>query len=179
MKALLSLFLFFTLINAQSLKDENLLQSLPKNFTLAYKHYDKKTHTRLLEFIPKGQTVKNWTQMITTTIFHRNINLSAQDFVKRMQNLWSSDCPNSYTKLLPHGKENGYSYALIMLYCPKSKVTHKEEITWLKAIKGNDSFYVVQKAFTYNLKKQEIIETMKYLKNIMICDTRLNNCPKF
>lgn len=65
-----------------------------------------------------------------------------------------------------------------MLICPKSKMTNKEEFTWLKAVKGKDSFYSVQKAFTHAPTKESVIKTMQYLKRVQVCDTRLNNCPK-
>jgi len=65
-----------------------------------------------------------------------------------------------------------------MLSCSKNELTNKPELTFLKAIKGKDSFYTVQKAFRYDPGKKDVIKTMQYLKNIIVCDTRLNNCPK-
>ena len=158
----------------KELKNESLLQTIPENFKLAYNN--KQVMAEMYEFIPKNETLKNWSEMITTNIFHKNLNISAQEYIKEVKAKWEESCEVGYTKLLPHGKENGYDYALVMLYCKKSKQIDKEQLTYIKAIKGNDSFYVVQKAFTYLIKKDKIIDTMRYLKRIGVCDTRLQNC---
>ena len=175
-KTVIVVLLISSTLYGSSLKHENLMQGIPKDFKLGFKDFNKKTRFRLLEFIPKNETVNNWSQMITTNIYHRNINLTAKEYIQKMDSMWKKNCKNSYTKILPNGKENGYEYALLMTYCPKNKMTNKEELTYFKAIKGNDSFYVVQKAFAYNPSNEEIIDSMKYLKKIYVCDT--NNCPK-
>ncbi|XOB61027.1 hypothetical protein ACMC56_10470 [Campylobacterota bacterium DY0563] len=177
-KSILLLLIFAISVFGQNLKDENIMQGIPKGFKLGFKDYNKKTHISLIEFIPKGETVQNWSQMITTNIYHKNIKLSAKEYIQYMNSSWKKSCQNNYTKFLPDGKENGYEYALFMAYCKKNKMTNKEEFTYFKAIKGNDSFYVVQKAFAYSPTKEEVIASMKYLQNVFICDTRLDNCPK-
>jgi hypothetical protein len=57
--------------------------------------------------------------------------------------------------------------------CPLNKATGKPEITWFKAIAGNDSFYVVQVAFKAWPSKELIAQWMHYLKDVRVCDTRL------
>ena len=54
-----------------------------------------------------------------------------------------------------------------------NKATGKPEITWFKAIQGNDSFYVVQVAFKAWPSKEQITQWMGYLKEVTVCDTRL------
>ena len=53
------------------------------------------------------------------------------------------------------------------------KATGKPEITWFKAIQGNDRFYVVQVAFKAWPSKEQITRWMGYLKEVTVCDTRL------
>jgi hypothetical protein len=57
--------------------------------------------------------------------------------------------------------------------CPLNKATSKPEITWFKAIEGNDSFYVVQLAFKAWPSKEQITQWMHYLPDVVVCDTRL------
>jgi len=178
MKIIIVFLFFISTVLGSSLKYENLMQGIPKGFKLGFKDFNKKTRFRLLEFIPKNETVNNWSQMITTSIYHRNINLTPIEYINKMDSMWKNSCKDSYTKFLSTGKENGYKYALLMAYCPINKMTNKEELTYFKAIKGNDSFYIVQKAFAYNPSEKEIINSMSYLKKVYVCDTRLNNCPK-
>ena len=56
---------------------------------------------------------------------------------------------------------------------PLNKATGKPEITWFKAIQGNDSFYIVQVAFKAWPSKEQITQWMRYLKDATVCDTRL------
>jgi hypothetical protein len=61
-----------------------------------------------------------------------------------------------------------------------NQATGKPEKTWFKAIKGNDSFYVVQKAFKFDPSKEQIAQWMQYFRSVAVCDTRLADrpCPK-
>ena len=161
---------------SNKLKNENLIQNMPKDFKVAYHKYDKNRHFRLLEFIPKAETLKMWSEMITITIYHRNINVSAANYVQKITQMWEKGCQGTVVKALPSGVENGYNFAQVKLYCPQSKVTQKPEWMYLKAIKGNDSFYGIQKAFTHEPNEKEIKETMHYLSTTKVCDTRLNSC---
>jgi hypothetical protein len=61
--------------------------------------------------------------------------------------------------------------------CPLNKATGKPEITWFKAIQGNDSFYIVQVAFKAWPSKEQITQWMGYLKDVAVCDTRLPDRP--
>jgi hypothetical protein len=178
MKFLLSIiFITYSLYGAE-LKYENLLQGLPKDFKVGYQAHDKKNSTTFIEFIQKKESVDDWSEMITTSIYHKNLPVTALQYTQKIADIWTKSCKDGYTKQIRDGKENGYNFALVMLYCPKSKVTNKVEFTWLKAIKGKDSFYSVQKAFTYNPTKESVIDTMQYLRRVQVCDTRLDNCPK-
>jgi hypothetical protein len=71
------------------------------------------------------------------------------------------------------GRENGYPSMVWLQSCPLNKATSKPEITWFKAIEGNDSFYVVQLAFKAWPSKEQITQWMHYLRDVIVCDTRL------
>ncbi|WP_345991718.1 hypothetical protein [Sulfurimonas sp. HSL-1716] len=174
-------FLLITLVVfsfSKGLKDENILFGMPHDFKVGYKAYNPKSSLSFAEFVPKTESVKDWSQMLTVSIYHKNLPISANEYIANMKEMWQKECKQSYTKVISEGKENGYDYALIMLYCPKSKISHKEEYTWIKAIKGNDSFYAIQKAFAMKPDEAQITGTMRYLRQVQLCDTRLKNCPK-
>ena len=76
--------------------------------------------------------------------------------------------------------ENGYPSLLWILECPKNPATGKPELTWIKGVQGNDSFYVVQKAFKFTPSKEQITRWIGYLKGVMVCDSRIADraCPR-
>jgi hypothetical protein len=86
-------------------------------------------------------------------------------------------CPGSGTEPVAQGNENGYPSLVWLQNCPLNKATGKPEITWFKAIAGNDSFYVVQVAFKAWPSKELITQWMHYLKDVRVCDTRLPERP--
>jgi hypothetical protein len=88
-------------------------------------------------------------------------------------------CAGSAAFPLASAQENGYPIALWLMACPRNKDTGKPEMTWFKAMQGNDSFYVVQKAFKFDPPKEQVAQWTRYLKSVTICDTRLREraCP--
>jgi len=61
----------------------------------------------------------------------------------------------------------------------RNPATGKPEITYTKVTAGNDSLYVVQKAFKFAPSRDQIVQWMKYLRSVAVCDSRLPDraCP--
>ncbi|WP_139198242.1 hypothetical protein [Syntrophus gentianae] len=134
----------------------------------------------LMEMVPQNQTVQDWTEMVTTNIYLGLKNVTPESYQEKMQQLWGASCKGSEFASVTKGKENGYPFAIWMQVCTLNPSTGKPEYTWFKAIKGNDSFYVVQKAFKFNPSGKQITQWMQYFRSIIVCDTRLkgHSCPK-
>lgn len=160
------------------LKDENLLQNLPTGYKIDFQA--KQGNTVITEMVPQGESVKNWTEMVTTQIFLGLKTATPQQFRDRMQKLWAVSCKGAESASVAEGIENGYPFAMWIQLCPLNKTTGRPENTWFKAIKGNDSFYVVQKAFKFEPPKEQVIKWTQYLRSVQVCDTRLVDrpCPK-
>ena len=160
------------------LKDENLLQSLPTGYKIDFQ--ERKNNILITEMVPQKESVNNWTEMVTTQVFLGLKNASPENFQSFMKKQWIESCKGGSSTSVSSGKENGYQIALWLMTCPLNESTGKPEYTWVKAIKGNDSFYVVQKAFKFNPSKEQISQWMQYLKKVKVCDTRLPDraCPK-
>jgi hypothetical protein len=92
---------------------------------------------------------------------------------------WFNACANSESYPIADGEENGYDFSLWQLYCPLNPSTQLEEYTYMKAIAGNDSFYLVQVAFRYEPTEADVTRWMQYLKQVQVCDTRIAEraCP--
>lgn len=178
LRLFLLLFLVKPNLSWAELKDENLLQNLPSGYKIDFQNRQGKMI--MTEMVPKGETVNNWTEMVTTQVFLGEKRLTPQQFQASMAKSWQSACQNSEAASITSGQENGYPFALWLLSCPSNSTTGKPEITWIKAIKGNDSFYVIQKAFRFNPTEQQITKWMQYLRSAIVCDSRIPEqaCPK-
>lgn len=173
-----SAFLIATQPSWAELQDENLLQTLPTGYKIGFQ--TKKGNMVMTEMVPQHESVKDWLDMITTQVFLGLKNATPQQFRDRMQTSWAFFCKGAESAPITEGTENGYQFALWVQTCPENRMTGRPENTWFKAIKGNDSFYVVQKAFKYEPSKEQVVKWTEYLRTVQVCDTRLADrpCPK-
>lgn len=160
---------------AQQLKNENLLVGMPQGFKVGFK--DSKNGMNMQEFVPAAETVQNWTEMVTVQVFLSRKDLQPGPFLAAMQKQWSDGCKGSTSTTVGTGKVKGYESASVLLRCPLLASTGKPETAMIKAIKGNDSFYVVQRAVR-SVPTPERLETMKqYIESVSVCDSRLATAP--
>lgn len=160
------------------LTDENLLQNLPAGYRVAFQ--GRQGNMVISEMVPQAETVKNWTEMITTQIFFGLKNVTPEQFQDFMAKSWLAACKDGAVAPVAKGEENGYAFSIWIQSCPLNPATGKPEKTWFKAIKGNDSFYVVQKAFRFDPSDEQVVQWMKYFRSVIVCDSRLPDraCPK-
>src|SRR5262249_48714202 len=126
--------------------NENLLTEMPPGYKVDFQA--KQNNLQMTEMVPTAETVNNWTEMVTVQVFH-GMKSTPDQFKQRMIQLWTGACPNSGAQPVFSGVENGYPTTTWVMQCPLNPTTSKPEITWFKAVQGNDSFYVVQKAFKF------------------------------
>jgi hypothetical protein len=158
------------------LADENLLVAVPPGYKVGYRV--ERGNMVMNEMVPAGQTVENWTEMVTVQIFH-GVKAPPEKFRDTLRKNWVAACPGGSGADVTSATENGYPVLIWLLDCPKNPQSGKPEITWFKAIAGNDSFYLVQKAFKFEPDKAQLDRWMAYLKSVSVCDTRIaaRACP--
>lgn len=162
-------------VQAQQLKNENLLVGMPQGFKVGFK--DSRNGMNMQEFVPAAETVQNWTEMVTVQVFLSRKDLQPGPFLAAMQKQWSDGCKGSTSTAVATGKVKGYNSASVLLSCPLLASTGKPETAMIKAIKGNDSFYVVQRAVR-SAPTPERLETMKkYVEEVSVCNSRLASAP--
>jgi hypothetical protein len=160
------------------LENENLLVTAPPGYKVGFS--DKKPDMLMTEFVPSKETVENWTEMVTVQVFF-GLKVTPQQFMDDMGKRWRAACPDAEeAHTVAEAPENGYPTLVWLLSCPKNPGTGKPEITWFKAVEGNDSFYLVQKAFKFEPSKEQITRWMGYLRKVSVCDSRIADraCPK-
>jgi hypothetical protein len=160
------------------LADENLLQKLPQGYKIDFQ--TKKGSMVMTEMVPMAETVNDWSEMLTTQIFLGMKNATPEQFQAAMKKTWLSACKDGEVAPITNGEENGYAFSLWVQVCPLNPSTGKPEKTWFKAIKGNDSFYLVQKAFKFDPTEDQMRQWMQYFRSVLVCDSRLSerSCPK-
>jgi len=159
------------------LENENLLAELPEGFKIDFQ--GQENNFIISEMVPEGESINDWTILITVEIFLGETNTTPEQYQQTLTERWFGACENSETYPIADGIENGYQFVLWQLYCPLNLSSQKVEYTYLKAIQGNDSFYLVQVAFRYEPTEEDITQWMNYLKQVQVCDSRIpeQTCP--
>lgn len=178
-RALLASFAGLLLAGGASaqLKDENLLQGMPAGYKIGFQ--ERQGPIILTEMVPESESVEEWTEMVSSQLFIGLKSVSPETFRAESRKKWLEACKDGNFAEIASGEENGYPMALWMLSCPHSKAPGRPEITWFKAIRGQDAFYVVQKSFRFEPSNEQVQQSMRYLRQISVCDTRIPQraCP--
>jgi hypothetical protein len=158
--------------------DENLITTMPPGYQVGFR--DKNNDSQITEWVPTGETVENWTEMVTVLVFY-NVKPQPDVYQHNLEKQWMESCPGAgNAQTIASVVENGYPSLVFLLNCPQNPKTGKPEITWFKAVQGNDSFYVVQKAFKFAPSKEQIARWVGFLKAVRVWDSRLADraCPQ-
>jgi len=179
--AVLLLFGAASVATAQVFQGENLLVSVPEGWEMV--HGGRTGDITLSEFVPKGQTVDNWRQMITIQINHNMRNAGPKVFVDKMTDAAKKQVETGAfdAKPLEIAGDPGYATYSVVWVAGKVKATGKGEITLIRAIQGKDSLYLVQKAWRQApilspeqvaIPREEIQQGIDFLRKTSVVDTR-------
>lgn len=159
-------------------RDENILMSLPDGYVVGFQNNSGKM--LIMEMVPKGQTVENWTDLITMQVFYQRGDLKPADFESDMVTKWAASCPGSNYQPVKAGVENGYEFSFWILACDRNPATGQGEYAFVKVVRGNDAFYSVQKAFKSDPTNDQIVTWSKFMSQVRVCDSRIaaRACPK-
>jgi hypothetical protein len=157
------------------LQDENVLLPQPEGFKVGF--HNRQTQMETTEYLPAGETVDDWSRMITEQIFFRRRNVDPDDLPNFMVKSWSGACPGGVGERTGRTNENGYPVATWRFRCPMNTQTHKPETMWMKVISGADALYSVQYAYRRAPSDDLARPAMAYLQGVKVCDTRTPEHP--
>jgi hypothetical protein len=95
----------------------------------------------------------------------------------RIEKLWAGACADSTFATVKEGADGGYPTLTWLSKCPHNNATGKPELTWMKAVQGRDSFYLVQKAYKFEPTAEQKKRWDDYLDGATLCDTRRPERP--
>jgi hypothetical protein len=166
---------------------EHLLAAAPDGWQQIF-HADR-PGTRLVEYVPPGSPADDWTEKVAFESFsgdplpHPTVML---DGLARDQAL---TCERFSDHATFDGVENGYPTAVRLLVCPLNPLTRAGQVTLVKAIRGDEHFYVVSRAVRVPpipaegdtpLPPKTMAEWSLYLRAISLCapDSTEHPCPE-
>lgn len=124
---------------------------------------------RITEYVPQGQTVQDWTDMVTVNDAANSGHVSPREFLGIIEAGWRIACPDAQSHWVREGDEAGRPFALLMLSCPLNPGTGKPEFTWIKGIQGVQGFHTVQKSFRSEPEKEDVVRWIGWLRDVRLC----------
>ncbi len=161
-------------VQAQML-DESLLFAPPAGFHVGY----EKSSPRgtFVDGVPADQTVERREEMVTAQIFRGNATGAVPAFRARMQLLAKEACDEATSALIAEGDENGYVFEVWLQDGPLNQSSGTPDRTFLKAIAGHDSLYVVQHAYRSQHTGEQATIAGRFLQDVKVCDARTGEHP--
>lgn len=167
------------------IEGEQLLAQPPVGWQQLHKTVTK--GIRVAQFIPEQEDAENWAHRISFESLADQPVPDPIDFVALISGDRQRQCPDFESFNTFSGSENGYPTVVQLHTCSRNKNTEKAEASMIKAIRGNDHFYIVtrsQQGAALSKGQSLLTETQVaawslYLRTVGVCDTTrpAHACP--
>ena len=169
---------------------ERLVTPMPEGWMVIY--HAKDNRREVLEFVPEGQSVTNWQEMVTSKIFDRS-KASPHDYNSKTITRFAKLCTQSVKIVGEKEDRFGYDASLAFIECQTKPETRKKNKFVRKvlfqvqlAIRGKDALYIAESAWQTDDTKAPrptqdnnlLNRITSRLDNVFVCDDRLKdkNC---
>lgn len=149
----------------------------PKGWVVGF--HEAKGNIDVTEVLPPGQTLKNWSEMLTVQMIGGMGNKTPQDVLKDQLEVVKNACEDIGAGQVSLAVENGFETAMRAVACPKSKQWGDGELSLYKVISGRDRAYVIWRswrgpAFSKDhlpVPAELTVEWLNFMRQVMLCDT--------
>lgn len=124
------------------------------DFVKAHESGSEASGQTLIEYVPKGQTVTDWTEMLTVNTFFKTKNRNPAELISRIHAEWTRGCGKARTGQLKTAKQHGAEVAWIQMACqdptPREGTNislKKFEFVYVKVLQGAENLYIIQRAW--------------------------------
>lgn len=141
----------------------------------------------LTELVPPGQTIQDWSQMLTIQIISGEPNKTAQDIMNAQLERVRSECADAGAGPASPGVENGYETVIRAVACTRSKRYGKGELNLYKVLRGHERIYVVARSWRGEpfekahvpVPPETTMEWLNFMNRVVVCDSRdaKHPCP--
>ena len=178
-------FVLFSPVVFAGTAGEFFLAAPPKEWLLGSD--DKQIDIATFEFVPLGQSVDRWTELVTIQKRIGLTEVTPDQFLADMAKENESVCDGYAIRRLAFQDKNGYETHGMIQSCGTNKDSKKGELTIIRVVRGEDNFYSISRAWRLEpfdaegglpLPKNIIDDTIKYLATVTVCDTRKGTCPQ-
>ena len=99
-----------------ALANETLISHLPSGFKLGFN--TEKGRMTMAEYVPEGETVEDWSRMITVQTFHGANHVDGDTFASGIAKQWKPACPGGDAQKIKGGCRERLSIRAVDVYLP-------------------------------------------------------------
>ncbi len=146
-----------------------LLVPTPPEFALAWSHDKPDGSLQMKEFVPQGQTVDTWHQMITVQHFPKLAQVEPQVLLGRWTQGVLEACPKAQISPVPQAPVNGNPALRVYVHMTECGARTPESILAV-VIKGAEAMHMVQHAWRPTPPTREQLQAaMATLDRVRLC----------
>ena len=176
--ALMAAVCVMTAAGAGAQSEQALLVSTPTDFTMAWQHVKPDGSLKMMEFVPRGQTVENWQQMITVQHFPKLAPVDPQLIMGRWTQSVLGACPKAQISRVPQAPVDRHSAMRVYVHVTECGARAPESILAM-TIKGADSMHMVQHAWRPQPPtRAQFQAAMETLDRVRLCKAGETACAK-
>jgi|GEM_PF-640937 len=162
---------------------EKLMAAPPPNWNLIYQI--NSFESRISDYVPSNEENDNWVSRISFESFRNFGEADPIDVTLGEIEIDNGSCNFVQHFNLYSGFENNYPVSLRLSMCGRHSISDRGEVKMIKAIRGDDYFYVIRLVkrldpFEVNepeMSKSEIAAWSSYMKKIIVCNTAKSRHP--
>jgi hypothetical protein len=147
--------------------------------------HSQQGNVELTEIVPQGQSVQDWTEMLTVQLITGKPEKSPQEVLKDQVDELQKACDDVGAGATAPQVENGYDTAIRAILCTKSKQWGKGELTLYKVIRGRERLYVIARAWRgapfdkdhLPVPPEKTQEWLQFMQRVSVCDARDGQRP--
>ncbi len=162
---------------------EKLLAAPPQDWKLVYQLNN--VSSRLSDFVPPGEEESDWQTRLSFESFSNLVDSNPIDVLLAEAERDRKNCAFVQHFNLFSGFENNYPASVRLFLCGENSFVNKGEVKMVKAIQGNDYFYIIRlvkriepfKPGEADFSEDEIAGWSSYLRAISLCHEGATDHP--
>lgn len=171
--ALLSLLTQATEARAQA---DGIVLVTPSGFSLAFTGGAQDGSMKMAQFVPAGQNIENWRQMISVQHFLRDTGIEPAQLASQIAAGVQAACPKAQAKSLPQQPIGGQPAIRFYVYTPECANSQPETLL-VVIVKAAGVLHAVQHSWRATPpNQQEFKAAQATFDQIMLCDAKIPNC---
>jgi hypothetical protein len=145
------------------------LSKIPDGYWIAYAA--TLDTSSILELVPKGETIGEWTEMVTAQVFSNKNELTLLEVRDGMEKMWRDTFPGSSSEFIEQGFEHNHPVMIWSQLAPLNLKTGKPEMTWFKASIRDGKIAIIHKAFKFSPSVEQIAYWLAFLRDVRIVES--------